>query len=69
MSANELYPFYTGDEDPRLSEPDNFDDVDNYGHVECSNGCGFWAGQIIDDGHCPECGSECNDIADDYFDE
>lgn len=69
MADNELYPFYKGDEDPRLSEPDNQDDVDNYSHVECSNGCGFWAGQKIDDGQCPECGSECNEIADDYFDE
>lgn len=37
------YPYYNGERDPRLGEPDNADDVELFEHVECSNGCGFWA--------------------------
>lgn len=69
MEDYDDYPYYSGEQDPRLYEPKDQDDVDSYDHVECSDGCGFWAGQLIDEGQCPECGSECRAIADDYFDD
>lgn len=66
---NNDYPYYNGDRDPRLYEPESQEDVELFDHVECSNGCGYWAGQLINDGMCPECGSECNDVSETHFDE
>lgn len=59
-----VYEFYSGDEDPRIheSEVKTREDVDNFNAVECSNGCGFWRGSMIENGQCPECGDECNDV-------
>lgn len=63
------YPHYHGESDPRLNEPEDWDDVDNHGHVECSNGCGYWAGQYLTENQCPECGSDCNEVSDEHFDD
>lgn len=64
------YPFYHGDEEPRLHEDDiqSLDDVENLDAVECESGCGFWRGNKLTDGKCPECGDDTHSLPDDYFD-
>ncbi|MDK9789750.1 hypothetical protein [Vibrio sp. D431a] len=67
-----MYDFYNGDDDPRLHESDitTKQDIETLNPVECSNGCGFWRGDNLDNGKCPECGDECYDVdQDEYPDE
>ena len=56
-----MYEYYDGDQDPRLWESEAYQEGNPYGAVECSNGCGFWSGDLLENG-CPECGSDCSEI-------
>lgn len=66
-----MYEFYDGDDDPRLHESDiqSLDDAEMFGAVECENGCGFWRGGRLDNGRCPECGGDTNDVQEDHFED
>lgn len=63
------YDYYSGDQDPRLREPENMDEVESHGHVQCSECCEFWMGDMIEEMICPDCGGDCHNIVEDHFDE
>ena len=56
-----MYEYYNGDADPRLWESEATEEGNPYNAVECENGCGYWSGDILNNG-CPECGSDCHDV-------
>ncbi|OEE38270.1 hypothetical protein A1QO_02515 [Vibrio genomosp. F10 str. ZF-129] len=66
-----MYDFYDGDDEPRLNdhEVQSRDEADMFNAVECENGCGFWRGDILDNGQCPECGGDTHNLPDDHFDD
>lgn len=66
-----MYKFYDGESDPRLNEyqVQSIDDVETYNAVECPNGCGWWMGDCLENGQCPECGDCTHEISDDHFDD
>ncbi|MGR5451407.1 hypothetical protein ACP3V3_16945 [Vibrio sp. PNB22_3_1] len=64
-----MFEYYQGDMDPQLDEPTCLEDVENHGHVECSNGCGWWRGQLLNHLQCPDCGDECHEPNEDHFDD
>lgn len=50
--------------DPYLREDEAYEEGNPYNAVECPNGCGYWAGDLLEDG-CPDCGADCHEIEED----